>query len=273
MKLSNHNSAKFVKLLYIGDSGTGKTGSLVSLVKDGYDLRVLDFDSGLDILRQYTLKECPERIDSIDYESLRDQYKRGNLFANGVLIGQGPMVQSPKAYLKAVDLLTKWSDGSVPSEWGEKTILVIDSLSGMGKAAFEWARGMNPQTKDGRQWYGTSQASLEAVIAMLTSDDFHANVIIISHVQYVEEGEAGNSISKGYTNTIGRALGPIIPRYFNNLILAESSGSGKNVRRKIRTLPTGTIELKTSVPFKLDKDLDLGTGLAELFNLIKEDAK
>lgn len=270
-KLSDHQSAKFVKVLYIGDSGTGKTGSLVSLVKAGYDLRILDLDNGLDILRQYVLREAPERLDSIDFETVRDQYKKGPIMANGRLIGQGPSVTQPKAYLKAVDLMTKWSDGSVPAEWGEKTVFVIDSLTGLGKSAFEWARGMDPNAKDGRNWYGTAQASLDHVIAMLTSEDFHANVIVISHVQYVEEGE--NKIAKGYTNTIGKALGPIIPRYFNNLILAESSGSGKNVRRKIKTLPTGMIELKTSVPFKLDTDLDLGTGLSELFTLIKEDTK
>ena len=41
-KLSDHQSNDFTKLLLIGDAKSGKTGSLVSLVKAGYKLRILD---------------------------------------------------------------------------------------------------------------------------------------------------------------------------------------------------------------------------------------
>ena len=53
-KGSEHKSRKYVKLLYLGDSGTGKTGSLVSLVQAGYKLRVIDLDDGLDALTAHT---------------------------------------------------------------------------------------------------------------------------------------------------------------------------------------------------------------------------
>ena len=45
-KLSAISATAPIKLLYIGDSGSGKTGSLASLVKDGYKIRILDYDSG-----------------------------------------------------------------------------------------------------------------------------------------------------------------------------------------------------------------------------------
>ena len=257
--LSEHHSSKFVKMIYIGDSGTGKTGSLTSLVKAGYDLRILDLDNGVDILAKFVKKECPERISSILYETRRDKYK---------ITPGGAMVDgSPKAFVDAMGLLTKWSDGTTPAQWGERTIFVLDSLSALGKAAFEWAKGMNPTSKDPRQWYATGQKALEDVLSNLTGESFATNVIIISHVQLQELPDGS---VKGYTNALGKAMGATIPRYFNTLLLAESTGSGENVRRNIRTVPTGMIDLKSSAPFKLDKSYPLGTGLATIFEKLKE---
>lgn len=257
--LADHHSSRLVKMIYIGDSGTGKTGSLVSLVTAGYKLRILDLDNGIDVLAKYIKKECPDKIGNVQYETRRDRYK---------ITPGGPMVEgSPKAFVDAMNLLTKWPDGTVPSQWGENTVLVIDSLSALGKAAFEWARGMNPNSKDPRQWYAQGQKGIEDVLANLTGEAFATNVIIISHVQLQELPDGG---VKGYTNALGKAMGPVIPRYFNTLLLAESTGSGENVRRKIRTVPTGMIDLKSSAPFKLSKDYDLGTGLATIFAKLKE---
>jgi hypothetical protein len=153
----------------------------------------------------------------------------------------------------------------VPSEWGPGTICVIDSLTTLGKAAFEWSKGQNPGAKDPRQWYFTAQQALESTIAMLTSEAFNTNLIIISHVNFRElpSGEI-----RGYATTIGSALGPTIPKYFNNMVLAETSGFGKNMKRRIRTVSTGIIDLKCSAPFKLENELPLETGLATLFTTL-----
>jgi AAA domain len=254
-----HQSALVAKVIYIGDSGTGKTGSLCSLVKDGYKLRVLDMDNGLDVLKNFIIRDCPDMLKNVDYESIRDEYKVAG--PSGLIIkGQ------PKAFVAALKLLEKWSDESIPATWGEDTILVLDSLSAYGKAAFEWAKGMNPAAKDPRQWYFAAQQAVENTIALLTSAEFDTNVIIISHVNY---RESQDGTTRGYANAIGSALGPTISKYFNTLILAESSGSGTNVRRKIKTVPTTSIDLKSPVPFKLDAELPLETGLSTLFKTLK----
>lgn len=256
--LDNHQSSSFAKVLYIGDSSTGKTGSLVSLVEAGYKLRILDLDNGLDSLVQFVKRQCPDKLVNVNFETRRDKFKAS--LAGPIISGQ------PKAFTDSLALLTKWSDDTIPAEWGEQTIFVLDSLSAFGKSAFEWAKGMNPSAKDPRQWYFMAQGALENTIAMLTSEGFHCNVIVISHVQFKENADG---TTKGYANTIGSALGPIIPRYFNTLVLAESTGSGKNVRRKIKTLPTGVVDLKTPVPFKIEGELPLETGLATLFEQLK----
>lgn len=262
--LADHHGSHFVKLLYIGDSSTGKTGSLTSLVKAGYKIRILDFDNGVDTLAQYVRQECPDKITNVDYETVRDTYKSDAV--------RGPVVAgTPKAFTKGLELMTKWTDGSNPAEWGENTIFVLDSLSAFGKAAFAWAKAMNAmQAKpnpDARAMYFTAQQALEDTVTLLTSEHFRTNVIIISHVNYKEIVEG---VTKGYANAIGTALGPVLPRYFNTLVMAESIGSGKMTQRKIKTVPTGIVDLKSPITFKLDAELPLATGMATLFEKLKE---
>ena len=255
---TEHKSSRFVKLLFIGNSGAGKTGALTSLVKDGYDLRVIDLDSGLDALINHVREEAPNRLGHIQFQTFRDRIK---------MTPAGPkVVGSPKAYVNALAALEKWpDDGSDPSRWGDKTILVLDSLTNLGRAAFQWAVAANPTSKDPRQWYKTAQDLIEDVIANLTSDEFETNVIVISHIEYVEN----QGIAKGYASSIGKALGPKIPRFFNTLILSETSGAGRNVKRKIKTLPTGMIDLKTPNPMKIEAEYEITDGLSLLFKKLK----
>lgn len=262
--LADHASSKFVKILYIGDSGTGKTGSLTSLVKAGYKIKILDFDNGVDTLAQYVKAECPDKLRNVDYETVRDQLKADAI--------RGPVIAgTPKAFTKGLEYMTKWTDGSIPAEWGEDTIFVLDTLSSFGKAAFAWAKGMNAMSAkpnpDARALFFAAQSALEDTVAFLTSESFKSNVIVISHVNYKEVVEG---VTKGYANSIGTALGPILPRYFNTMVLAESVGSGKAVQRTIKTVPTGIIDLKSPITFKLDAALPLATGMATLFAKLKE---
>lgn len=258
-KASEHHSSKIVKLLYVGDSGTGKSGSLQSLVQDGYKLRVLDLDNGIDPLIAYTKELCPANLDNIEYETRRDKYKGTS---------QGPIIAGqPKAFTDSLALMTKWtSEPSDPSQWGPEYVFVLDSLTALGRAALDWAQGMAPMAKDPRNWYFTAQKAVENVIALLTSEGFMCNVIVISHVQFKE---LPDGTTKGYANAVGSALGPIIPKYFNSMVLAQSQGTGKNVKRTIQTVPTAMVDLKNPVPFKLDQVLPLETGLATLFKTLK----
>ena len=136
----------------------------------------------------------------------------------------------------------------------------------MGLAAHAWTQAMNPTAKETRTWFYGAQQMIQKVIATISGETFETNVIIISHVDY---RTTAIGLEKGYVNAIGRALGPVIPRFFNTLILAESSGSGKNVRRKIKTLPTGVVDLKVPIPFGLEGELPLETGMSTIFKMLK----
>lgn len=241
-----------VKILYVGDSGAGKTGSLVSLLAAGYKFKLLDMDKNLLNLVLHAKKECPDRLIDLEYESYTDEYKPTQ--AGLILAGQ------PKAFVNALKKLDEWRETDDPN-----TICVIDSLSAMGRSAYEWAKAMNPLIKDNRQIYGIGQKAIEDMIAMLTGDNFKMSVIVITHIKY---SESDTGPVKGYANSLGQALGPVLPRYFSTMIQAEVTGTGNNIKRKIRTLPTGIVDLKTP-PLDIPSELPLETGLEVIFSKLK----
>ena len=168
--LDQHETSEFRKLILIGNSGAGKTGALASLVGAGYELRIIDLDASLRALTNHIEEIDPKLLKKVQYQTYRDRMKMGPT---------GPkLVGPPRAYLNAMTALEKWpDDDSDPAEWGEEKILVIDSLTNLGRAAFQWARAVNPQSsagkkQDGRQWYGMAQDLIEDLIANVTSDAF-----------------------------------------------------------------------------------------------------
>lgn len=262
--LSQHQSNDFTKLLIMGDSKAGKTGALASLVAADYKLRVLDYDNGLDPLKQHILKICADKLDNVEFRTLRDKRKASAL---------GPMLDGPaKAFVDGIKLLDKWKYGDtdlgIPADWGPDCILVIDSLTFMSSAAFDWAEPLVPAgsrsgEKDNRAIYGMAQNGIEKVLALLTSESFRTNVIVISHVRYIERQDG---TTKGYPTAIGQALSAQIPRYFNNVALFETSAGGK---RTLKTISTAMIDLANAKPFEMAKEYPIETGLADFFSVLR----
>jgi hypothetical protein len=255
-------------MLIEGDSGSGKTGALTSLVTAGYKLRILDFDNGLETLKQFVLRECPQNVTNVEFVTLRDKRKAGP---------EGPMVTKADAFIRAIKLLDRWkyvsSDGTeidlgTPSEWGPDVILVVDSLTFMSDAAFDFREPLAPKSRDGkydmRAVYKDAQDAVEGVLALLTSESFRANVIVISHVKYVDNPDGTR---KGYPTAVGSALSPVIPRYFNTVALCQTNAGGN---RTLHTQSTAMIDLKNPKPFAMAKSYPIETGLAEFFGVLRE---
>lgn len=266
--ITSHQSATTTKMLYIGNSGAGKTGSLASLAAAGYNLRILDLDNGLDVLKNVLTaensiydKSAAERVQFI---TVTDPMR----MVAGRLIPKQPTVWSRTAGLlnNWVDPETKESFGPITS-WTPKEILVIDSLSMLSDAAMKFILGMNgrlgqrPQQSD----WGSAQDLIESLIQMLYDESVKCNVIITSHITYI--GPDGDQI--GYPNTLGKALPPKLGRYFNSVLMARSQGQGSGLRRKILTNTSGIIELKNTAPNKVKPEYPLETGLADYFAAVR----
>lgn len=265
--LSEHQSDNSTKLLLCGDSGAGKTGGLVSLVKDGFKLFILDFDNGLDYFKNKVEKECPEKMGNIHYKTLVDEYGFGQA---------GAFVKKADAFTKGMNLIGKWTEndgaggktdlGSVGS-WGPDTILVVDSLSLLSRAAMHQTLALNNRLLTGpeqRDW-GTAQNAVENALASLFSESVKCNVIVTAHVVGIEDA---NGVSQGFPQTLGKALSPRIPRYFNTMLLVKTSGAGANKKRIIRTAPDGTLMVKHSVAADLPVELPIETGMSTFFRAL-----
>lgn len=267
--LSHHQSNEYTKLLIEGDSGSGKTGALTSLVREGYKLRILDMDNGLETLKQFILKECPDKIENVEFRTLRDKRKASPL---------GPVIDgTPSAFIKALKMLDRWkytnedgteTDLGVPAEWGPDCILVVDSLTFLSDAAFDFREPLSPKGSSGkydvRAVYKDAQDAIENVLALLTSESFRTNVIVISHIRYVDNPDG---TKKGYPTAVGSALSPQIPRYFNSVALCQTSAGGK---RTIQTTATAMIDLKNPKPFAMLPTYPIETGLADFFRVLRQ---
>jgi GTPase SAR1 family protein len=260
-KASDHQSSSIVKLLYIGDSSTGKTTSLASLVRAGFKLRIYDYDNLLSPLIAVVKRDCPENLDNIEFMSFRDRFKA---------TPSGPICDGlPTAFVDGLRALDKWEDGSKPAEWGSDFIVVVDSLTTLARAAYFWARGMSgaagiPEgvaTKgfSPQNAYHTGQQGLMNIIAYLTSDWFRVNVIVVAHIKYLEHDGA----IKGFPISLGTAIAPEIPTYFPAIALATKTGE----KRIIRTCSTNLIDLKNPRSFEKDweNELPMEDGLAKYF--------
>jgi AAA domain len=242
------------KGLVVGDSGSGKTGALASLVDAGYKLRILDFDAGLDPLVGYVKKK--EHLANVDYETLRDEFK---------MMGSYLAVSKAPAYQRGMKLLQDWNGSGPVQQWDADTILVIDTLGRMARASFNMVLQANaivqPSGNRGgpeQSHYGTAMENVERTISLLMNPEVvPCHVLVNAHWAYQEDG---SGIMRPFPETIGSKLNPKVARDFNNLF-SVSISAGK---RSIKVKKDGIIACKASR--KLSKEqYDIETGLAEIF--------
>lgn len=264
--LSKHQSSKYIKLLLLGDAKSGKTGSLVSLVKVGYKLRIIDMDNLLDSLRYQILEQCPDKLDNVEFRTLRDKRK---------MTPMGSVIEgAPKAFVDALNMIDVWrykdDDGNAvdlgrPDTWGPDYILVLDSLSRLCDACYDWREPLTPKGKgggtDSRATYGDAQDAVENTLGVLTGKSFKTNVIVIAHGTYMDLEDGTKKI---FPQGVGQKLSPKIPQYFPNYIRYKNTGG----KRTIQTDSDIMIDLAISNRAAVKTTYDIN-GLAELFEALR----
>jgi AAA domain len=281
--LEDHHSASITKLLLLGDSGTGKTGALASLAKAGYNLRIADMDNGVDIIRNVLIEDGDlAALKRINYQPWQDEFVSS---ANGASL----IPKTAKAWPALVSALSNWPDGLGPvSSWSSQDVLVVDSLNFAGKAALRHIQQLNSRLAAPPSWddYREAQRLVENLCAKLYSESVRCNVVCLSHVReigrredVVDDKNRVRSIEiadsvRGFPETgTGRALSPVVGRYFNAVLLADFEGSGLATRRIIRTIPYGNIGLKNSAPRTVKPSYPIQSGLADYFKAVRSPTK
>lgn len=266
------------KILMLGDSGAGKTGALISLALAGYNIYIADFDNqaedvirGIlgDMLYKKTINQ--ETHDSalgrFDIETLADKMK---------IVGTGVQILAATAWMNGMRQLSAWSTAGLDPACD---VVVIDSLTFAAKAAANQYLAINKRLKEKEiSWhdYGDVQDMIIELLSLLYLPAFSANVIVNTHVDIVEtkvdsgkKDKKDNPImnvvdTRALPMSIGKAIAPRIPQYFNSMLVARSEGKETARKRFIYTAPIGLVDTKTPYA-NLPRRLPIETGLADYF--------
>lgn len=282
-----------IKMMVLGDTGSGKTGALASLIAAGFNVRLIDFDNGTDVLKDllrnptsiytkahpslWTAEQASTALTRFRYETCIDPKRAfgGSINASGAL-----------AWQKAVRLLENWKTDDAQygpiTTWTSRDILVLDTLTFATKRIIDFNMAMNKnlgQMPTFNRDFRPAQFHIENLLGLLFDPSVKCNVIVNCHIAWFTErptttnakGEANMTANsqfaserKGFPDTVGQALWLKIGRYFNNVVQAKTISVG---RRAINTQNDLNLEmLKTSAPLKVKRQYPIETGLLELFH-------
>jgi hypothetical protein len=266
-----------LKMIYLGDTGSGKTGSLCSLAAAGYNVRILDLDRGAQIIKDYVLnpesiyrkampglwsaEQCKDIASRISFVSISETFTN---------VGGRP-VPKGDSWGKIMAQLTEWKDGDKSlgklEGWSPKDVLVIDSFSRFCDSRMYMELVLNARAISGRQQqdYWKVQDDLERSLELLCGPAIRCHLILICHLDYIERDD---KTVRGMPQSMGKALGPKIGQRFNTALLARSVGQNTLAKQKIVTKTTGVIDLKNAAPLRVKPEYDLETGLAEYFQAV-----
>ena len=273
--LETQGNLPFV-ILISGQSGTGKTGSLASLIDAGYKLRILDIDKGIQILQAAGVVKDRTKLANVEYEQFGDKLiakpsGKGGTETLGYLT-------DPTTYSDVIKKLnSEWKDSKgnslgKPSSWGKDTILVIDSFSFLCDACLNFQKllaGRKELPTQLQDWHAAGQ-QLTMFLQYLTSLSCH--VICITHIrtEHVREGKDDTQvIFAEFPQALAEKFSSSVGKFFNTLLLYGIDSSKK---RKIYTqtpLTSKFVGVKNSVAITAKAEYPVETGLAEIFALAK----
>lgn len=218
-----------INVLLMGASGTGKTHSLRTLVDAGLEVFVLFTEPGMEVLADipsdklhwhYIPPAAPDWADMIDSAN------KINKLSLKALSDMSDINKSK--YTGFIDVLTSLSNfqddrtgtyyGAV-DDWGTDRVLVMDSLSGLSIMAMNLVAGSKP-VKSIADW-GVSVDNLERLTTKLCVD-VPCHFVMIAHLEReVDEVTGGTALM---ASTLGRKLGPKLPRFFSDVIHVKRDG-------------------------------------------------
>lgn len=270
--------------ILVGWPGAGKTGALACLVSAGFKVRYLDFDGGnYGPMLKYS---DPKMHKNVDIISFADKLVNGARFIETAGL--------PTAFNDAMKMLIHWkykdADGTEvdlgrSKDWGPDTIVVIDTLDGMGDTAFRRAQSMLNKTplNTTRTVWGVAMADQENAVRILANPSNGYHLIILSHLTMVgpkdvekDDDEVTKELKERamdilptrlYPAALGQKLPPKIGGAVPTLLLVERVVKGGKVKRVIRS-DTGS-ELDTKIPSATDLGvLPIETGMIDIFNAV-----
>jgi len=255
-----------VKILLVGDSGSGKTGALASLARAGYNLRIMDFDNGTEILKNLLGEEFFKQKVSVMILQDHRVAKKVPVTVGQQVIGYNVRAIPAKAsaWQKAVDAFFSWPDLGSIYDWTSRDVFVLDSITHAWRTALNFVLAINnrPGQQPTQPEWGTVQGMIIDVLSTLFDSGIKCNVVVCAHIAYNQDQ---NEVLRGLPSGPGQAINKDIGTYFNHTLRCVTVGK----QHRILTETDGVVELKTAAPGKVKRDYPIETGLADYFKDIR----
>lgn len=276
-----------IKLINVGDTGSGKTGAILSLAAAGYKVRIADLDNGMEALVDLMTNEkspYPKHtLENIRWKTMTEPMR---------VIGGQFIPKSATVWQRMVENLENWKGDSRAlasgeiiscedklgpvSSWDAKTVFVLDTLSTAGTAALNFhlmmngALGKKRTGHEGMRDIGAAQDMLDKLFQWVFDTSIKCNIILNTHVVFAKED--GKNPEPGYNGpiyafpaAIGKALSPKMGKYFNHMLLTKKEGNAQ----RIYTRGIPNIGLKSGAPLRVAQSYDVKDGLAKYFEAIQ----
>ena len=219
-----------VKVMLLGDSGTGKTFSLRTLVDAGLTPLCLFTENSFDVLgdtdpKKFHWMYVPPFTESL--EALKEMSTRiGTMSYEQITKTQDSKRFTDSPWMKMLGGLMEFkcertgqNFGNIAT-WGTDKVFVIDSLSGLTQASRQNVAGNRPALSPPD--YGLAQRQIEGLINQLCTA-FRCHFVLTAHAERELDPVMGGQ--KIMASTIGKALAPTLPRYFTDSILTKRTGA------------------------------------------------
>lgn len=240
-------------VLIMGDTGTGKTYSLRTLVDSGITPFVLFTEPGMESLGKacadlpagsYHWQWIPPTVS--DWSSLIKTAENVNkLTFESLTKMQDPNKRKYDQFIHLAQSANNFVDDQTGevfgdcSQWGTDRAIVLDSLTGLSQMAMQLVVGGRP-TRSMPDWM-IAQNMVKGFLDMLTTST-RCWVVVISHLSRERNEITGGS--ELTVKTLGKALAPDIPLYMSDVVQAVRVGedfywdtAAANVATKARNLP------------------------------------
>jgi hypothetical protein len=212
------------KVILMGDSGTGKTEALKTLIKAGITPFIIATEQNF----IQTMKDAPAGSWHYKYVNpspdsswgkFLDMAKKINdLSYENLTKVTDPFKQAHNKFLEIISICNNFvaEDNGVSygdaSKWQTDRALVIDSLSGVSDMAMALVVGNKP-VRSMPDW-GVSQNAIKTLLSLCVS--IRCTFILTAHIDREKDEITGGTTVT--VKTLGQKLGPDLPRMFSDVI-------------------------------------------------------
>lgn len=240
-----------MKILLMGDSGTGKTHSIRTLVEAGLEVFAIFTEPGMDVLADIPSDKLHWNYvspSSVSWGDMQESSKKLNTLAFDALAKLPHINRGNHAeYMAVQGICDNFIDQRTGKEYGSidrfttSQVVCLDSFSGLSYMAMNLVAGSKPIKSPGD--YGTAMDNLERFTIKITQD-VRCHVVMIGHKAREKDEQTGGLSMM--IDTLGQKLAPKLTKYFTDIIDAQRSGGSFSWS----TVTPGTVLKARNLPWK-----------------------